>query len=574
MSRERFILNNNLRGINSNITNLNDNLQNLHSKLGNIDYEIDNISDKQEALDGRMNTLSGILNDFIEANKQNTELQLAETRQGNLKQDLQNKFGYYDEIRRMVLGILQGVDSGVVSHETLKNASETLLIKTPDYWIAPALVAIVAWIRNDKEDTEKALKEALRRDDYKTTLFFMLIMRRLERHDACYQWMQRYLQHQDPYNLEREFVTILEAAATGSFPPTSRQLMMSTVNGWIDQLSQEDQYFNEQKAEWLKFFQNKGSLSSNKYPLLEKYCTNWSELTSSMRKVRLHEFLDDYFKNIFNSGNDAKSSKDQLDDILTLLINNFDDEELELKKEIEHNQKIIRDNGKKKSSASSYSSQNKAFQAKTDFLQMLTNAATNPELLGLSKATQTLAVAFSKPWIIEAHDTYTAEYRMNFPANADLDIEGFKTSSSNGSDETEQLKAHDEHWDKKLKEEVKKSSSGNGCMIMLPIPFIVLAIFIFKNGAHVLSYVFFAICFAFLLFTFLGSTLNKNDVKKKNKESRKNSQEVLRGCLAELVDFRKEYSLEDAKAEEIRSMLQSISAENFAGKSRDVRTIL
>lgn len=571
MSRERFILNNKLRGIDNNLDNLNDNLQNLHFKLGNINSEIGSIGDKQEVLDDRMNSLSTSLQDFIETDAKNNQLQLAETRQGNLNQDLHNKFGYYAEIRRMVLGILQAVDSGIVSHETLQNATETLMIKTPDYWIAPALVAIVAWIRDDKEDTEKALKEALRRDDYKTTLFFMLIMRRLGRNDACHQWMQRYLMHQDPNNLNREFVTVLEAAATGLFPPVSRQLMLSTVNKWVIQLTQSDQYINEQKNEWLKFFQDKGDLSSKQYPLLQKHCTNWAELTASMKKARLHQFLNNYFKNILNSNIDeSKSSKDQLDEILSLLISNFDDEELELKEKVRQNQHIIDQKGDIKSS-----SQNNKVEKKTNFLRLLTSSALNPELAGVSKSTQALAIAISQPWIIEAHDSYTAEYRMNYITNAELDINGFCTSTSDGSDETEQLKSHNEHWGWILSGEMKKNGIP-GCAIAISVFFYVIAtlIYIYRPKFHTTSYVIFTISTLFLGVIYWGGSINKSNAKKKNNDARAKSQEVLRGCLAELADFRAEYNMEDTKAEEIRSMLQSISVEEFLGNSRDTKAML
>lgn len=575
MSQDDFLLNNNIRGINHNLDQLNNNVNTLHSRLGNINSEIGDINDKQEVLDGKMSTLSGIIDDFIKVDNEKKELQLAETRQGNLKQDLHHKFGYYAEIRRMVLGVLQAVDSGIVSNDVLQNAVETLMVKTPDYWLAPALVALVAWVRDDQEDTEKALNEALRRDDYKTTLFFMLLMRRLGRNEACHQWVQRYLLHQDPYHLDREFVMVLEAAATGSFPPASRELILSTVAQWTDQLTQTDQYINQQKNEWLRFFQSKGELSDQQYPLLEKYCTNWEALKASMRKVRLHQFLLPYFKNILNSPVDySKTSKNQLDEILSLLITNFDDEELELQKQIKLNQQIVNKKGDKNSADSSYASQEKAFDETTDFLQMLTNAAFVPELTGASHATQSLAVAISNPWISEAHDTYTAEYRMN-TMDAELDIEKHKTSSSDGSDETEQLKKHNEYWDGLLNEALKNEGYA-GCAIITALFFYGLAglIYKYRPGFETTSYVMLGIGTFIILILYWSANYNKEKARNKNKEDRIKSQEVLRGCLAELVDFKAEYNKEDAKAEEVRALLRSVSAEELLGNSRDTKAML
>lgn len=570
MSQEDSLLNDNLKGINKNINHLNNNLNSFNSQLGNINSEIGNINNQQQALDGRMNAMSGIIDDFIKTDKEKRELQLAENMQESLKQDLSNKFGYYEEIRRTVLGILQAVDSGIVRHEIMQDAAESLMIKTPNYWLAPAMVAIVAWVRDDREDTERALNEALRRDDYKTTLFFMLLMRRLGRDEACHQWVQRYLMHQDPYHLDREFVMILEAAATGSFPQPSRELIISTVDGWLNLLTQTDQYINEQKNEWLKFFQNKGRLDNKEYPFLEKHCTNWADLKSSMKKVKLHQFLISYIKNILNTPVDeSKTSKNQLDEILSLLITNFDDEEFELQKKIKLNQLIIDQKKDKRSGKPDYSAQQKAFEEKTNFLQMLTNVAFIPELAGGTHATQPLAVAISSPWIVEAHESYTAEYRINAVTTANLAIENYKISSDS-TDEAEQLKAHGEHWDKTFKDEVKNASSGNGCIVAITIPIYAFGLFCYLTDpkAKFLAYLIFSVCTGFLALMYWAGSSKKAEVKKKVNESRIKSDEALRGCLEELKNFKAEYDMEDAKATEVKTMLQSIRAEEFLANSR------
>ncbi|WP_106917706.1 hypothetical protein [Chryseobacterium aurantiacum] len=569
MSQEDSLLNNNLKGINNNINHLNNNLNSFNSQLGNINSEIGNINNQQQALDGRMNAMSGIIDDFIKTDKEKRELQVAENMQESLKQDLSNKFGYYEEIRRTVLGILQAVDSGIVRHEIMQDAAESLMIKTPNYWLAPAMVAIVAWVRDDREDTERALNEALRRDDYKTTLFFMLLMRRLGRDEACHQWVQRYLMHQDPYRLDREFVMVLEAAATGSFPTPSRELIISTVDGWLNLLTQTDQYINEQKNEWLKFFQSKGRLDNKEYPFLEKYCTNWADLKSSMKKAKLHQFLISYFKNILNTPIDySKTSKNQLDEILSLLITNFDDEEFELQKKIKLNQQLIDKKKDRRSVKLDYALE-KAFEDKTNFLQMLTNVAFIPELAGGTHATQPLAVAISSPWIVEAHEAYTADYRMNAVTTANLAIENYKISSDS-TDETEQMKAHGEHWDKILKDEVKKASSGNGCIVAITIPIYAFGLFCYLTDpkAEFLGYLIFSVCTGFLALMYWAGSSKKAEVRKKVNESRIKSDEALRGCLTELKSFKAEYDMEDAKTSEVKAMLQSIQAEEFLANSR------
>ncbi|WP_290712017.1 hypothetical protein, partial [Flavihumibacter sp. CACIAM 22H1] len=239
------------------LTIINNALRSISSDMRGVHSELGSLNTKQDLLEDELTKLADAFADFVEADLKHKALQLAETRQGNLKQDLQIKFGYYAEVRRMATGILQSVDTGIVSDASLRFTTEEVMIKAPGYWLAPALVALASWVRNDKENNVKALTESLRRDDYKTTLFFMLVMRRLARNDASLKWLERYFLHQNPHNLDREFVVILEAVTTGVFPPASRQLMMSHVKDWLHQLTQADNYINEQKAQWVKFFETK-----------------------------------------------------------------------------------------------------------------------------------------------------------------------------------------------------------------------------------------------------------------------------------------------------------------------------
>jgi hypothetical protein len=117
----------------------------------------------------------------------------------------------------------------------------------------------------------------------------MLVMRRLARNEASMKWLERYFIHQDPKSLDREFVVVLEAVATGIFLPAARQLMMRNVKSWLNQLTQSDVLINNQKFRWVKFFEELKPLSSDvndKYPLLKKFSPNWKDLKNLWRKPK------------------------------------------------------------------------------------------------------------------------------------------------------------------------------------------------------------------------------------------------------------------------------------------------
>lgn len=554
------------------LSRINSALSSLKTDMREVNIELGGLNTKHDHLKNDLLQLALSFSDFVESDIKHKSLQLAETRQGNLKQDLQIRFGYYAEVRRMATGILQGVDSGIISDDTLRHTTEEVMIKAPNYWLAPALVVVATWIRNDKNTTEKALTESLKRDDYKTTLFFMLIMRRLGRNEACLQWMNRYFLHQNPHNLDREFIIILEAITTGVFQPASHQLMIANVKSWIQQLTQTDNYIDKQKVQWTHFFETKGSLSSKKYPLLEEFATNWDNLKSSVTHARSHHALDIHFKNIFENTTDySKAARIQLDEILSLLVTNFDDEELPLQNEVRLNQLIIQKDGDKKAAQALMNEEKHIFDEKVDFLQMLTNAAFDPELSGATKVTQALAVSISQPWIVEAHDTFTAKYRNEIEENVELIIDGFKTFTPDGSDETAQLQKHDKYWTDFLDNELKKLTS--------PLAVIVLGLIIAAISLIIFRLEVIGIIGALIGVLIIGNAIISHKKAKKKTietvtERKTKSKEVLRGCIAETVDYRKEFAHEDAKAEVLRRTLISITPEDFSSTSRDTRTIL
>jgi len=547
---------------------INSALRSISSEMGGVHSELGTLNFKQDQLESELVKLADAFADFVEADLKHKALALAETRQGNLKQDLQIKFGYYAEVRRMATGILQGVDTGVVSDDTLKFTTEEVMIKAPGYWLAPALVALAAWVRSDKSTNEKALNEALKRDDYKTTLFFMLVMRRLTRNEASLKWLERYFMHQNPHNLDREFIIILEAVTTGVFPPASRQLMMTNVKNWLDQLTQGDTFINEQKSQWVKFFEALGPLSDGKYPLLEKFSPNWNTLEISLKEAKTHDVLNSHFKGIISSSADfSKGVKVQLDEILSLLVTNFDDEELPLQEQVRFNQLIIQMDGDKAAAQAVMDAEKHIFDEQVDFLQLLTNASFNPELSGATKVTQALAVSISQPWIVEAHDTFTAQSRNKIPQTVELAIDDFKTSTKDGSDENELVKKQETFYQNVLEIELGKLSFPYAGVI---IGALVCLLGFWAFSLHVI---------AGIVGLGIGGVLIWNNIKNFNTakenitdnvaERKRKAKEVLRGCVAETVDYRKEHTTEDANAEVLRQLLNSITPEDFSSISKE-----
>jgi hypothetical protein len=545
---------------------VNKNLEVINNNVGIVDQKVEAVAARQDAVEVTLNALMEEFREFVARDARQKNLQLAETRLGNLRQELQIKYGYYGEIRRMAPGILQAVDTGVVDKETIKFLTEEVMIKAPGYWLGAALVTLASWLRDDKATCDKALREALRRDDYKTTLFFMLVSRRLARDDATLAWLRRYFMHQDPQALDREFITILEGIATGVFQPAARLTMMEHVGSWVQQLTQGERFVNEQKALWLKHFEaSKPAMEENKYPLLKKYAENWNELANALQLAKTYQILQDKFNAILSSSADlSETVKAKLDGILTQLVSSFDDEELPLRKEIRLNELIIEKNGDKDAAQAVMAAEEKVFEEKVDLLQMLSNAAFNPQAAGVSKATQALAVSISQPWILEAFGSFTAKARSGIPSEVRLSIDGFRTSTKDGSDEKELLSRQDKFYQTALEEALRSIPFPVGTVAIGAL--VVIGGFLIKPLLGVIIFLIAAILVMNSIKSYKGKQEAARDIIRERQEE---AIKVLRGCLAEVVDYRNELLSEDKNAEDVWHLLTSITPQDFSSVSRD-----
>jgi len=563
------VINSNVAKINSNVVDIGEGLVKVNANVLVVSGGVEDLNQRQGILETDLQKLATAFADFVEADLKHKALALAETRIGNLRQELQIRFGFYAEIRRMATGILQSVDTGIVSDATLRTATEEVAIKAPGYWLAPALVAIASWIRDDRDTCAKAIRECLKRDDYKSTLFFMLVMRRLSRKEASLGWLERYFMHQNPYKLDREFIVVLEAITTGAFPPASRQLMMGQCKKWLDQLTGSEGFVEEQRSQWVAFFEASGPQPDDRYPQLKKFATNWALLEASLRAARTHAVLHAFFDGILTSSADlSKEVKVQLDEILSLLVSNFDDEELPWHEKVRLNELIIQLNGDEKSAQAMIATEKHVFQQNVDFLQLLTNAAFNPELAGATKTTQALAVSISQPWIVEAYDSFTAQCRSKTPQAVEMDVDGFKSSTKDGSDEKTLLAKQDVFYSQLLRSELAKLS--------FPFPMVAIGGLIGLIGLWGLFSKFPIIAVLLVIGGIMGGVAIHNNQKAKAKvtdqvsQRKKAARGVLRACIAEAVDYRREHGAEDMKAESVRHLLTSITAEDFSSHSKDV----
>ncbi|MEI0488197.1 hypothetical protein [Brachyspira pulli] len=563
MSDDRLISRANLAHIETNLSAIAQRMHQLSSAVSSIDRKVSDVDSKVDNFYSEFVELRDEFDEFVAESKRIAALADAKQSIVILKQEIEENFGYYDEVRRHTVGILNANDIGIVRKETMSNATEELMMKAPRYWLAPALIALSAWIADDRELAEKALKEAIRRDDEKTSLLFCLISRRAGKFNGALTWLDRYFSMQDPSKMERRIIVVLDAFASGLFGPDANGLCSEKISIWIEELSNKSGFIENQRDQWSKALLDKiAFIDDSGFPLLVKYSPTWPKMKEVLTWANTHEYVYDYFYNIFNAEvKNVTMITEKVDEILDNLVNNYDNEELPKRALLRKNEIIVEENGNVGRANIRYDAEFQAYEEYSDFSEHLTNIALFPESSGALVATQKLAVSLSKDWIIDAYSDLTTKSRSEVPIDIEINIDDWKGTTRDGSNEDELVQSFDAHVGKKRENALSKVK-WVGKAVVTGIIGLICA-FVLKSFNPIVVVACLAVT-AYLVYK------AKNDYTKKIESLNKKFDDYLeqslinlRGILAEIVDYRRLYTEKDSNYNKVVSFLSSISSSSL-----------
>ena len=132
------------------VTGIEQNLYDVANSLGTMAQTVNNVTgyvslvnDKVGNVSKEVSTLSEKLEKFMQNIEGNTVVTNAKQSIMLSNQELEKKYSHYSDVRRHITGILESIDMGIIKKDTLLRVSEEIIIKTPNYWLAKALFALV-----------------------------------------------------------------------------------------------------------------------------------------------------------------------------------------------------------------------------------------------------------------------------------------------------------------------------------------------------------------------------------------------------------------------------------------------
>ncbi len=378
----------------------------VHASVGQVQSEV--VTTQAELLQLRQR-----FEEYVTYAERTANVQRAETKLSGLKDDLEREFGHHSVVRRTSIGILQAFDVGNVSNRTVSQVSEELMIQTPRYWLAPAIVALAAWSRGDEEMTKVSLAEAFRRDTRKTALFFALVLRRQARLDASVRWLRQYLLGMDPMLLTREFVVVLECINLGAFGPQGEALAAEKLSEWNEQLRRDPEIVDKQVEAWRAFIGTQCQrLDDDQFPVLRRTSPQWPTLQYLLEMASALPVTIEWFEAVRDRiDHRSAAAHDVLDSILENLVTEFDQDELPLRRKILYNESVIDENGDLDRAQSRADALQSALDENTDVVSLQTNAAIQPDVAGVGAGTQRAAISVSRDEAVAGVGRFTFGYR-------------------------------------------------------------------------------------------------------------------------------------------------------------------
>ncbi|WP_454945140.1 hypothetical protein [Fusobacterium hwasookii] len=543
----------------------------LSNLAGSIDYvnnRVDQVDDNVKIVYNEVEKLANEFREYVEMQSLANRKAEAKMNLSAIRDKLKDNFGHYDVVRRTATGILQANDLAIVKSSMLSHVTEKQMIETPNYWLTPCLVALSAWINDDKALAERALAEGIRRNDEKTSLFFGLICRRIGRESSSLKWFARYLEAQDEEKLDRKAVIVLDAFASGLLGNDTENFVYQQIQEWMSNLEAKPGFTEKQLDNWKNAINSKRvPLQKGLYPYLEKYSNTWDNLKDVLEGANLNNDLYEYFKKVFEQKEETKKLKVELDKILDSLVTEFDEEELPLKREEQFEELVVKYNGSESRANAQMALEKSVYDDYRDFMQLLTDASMNPEESKSSVATQKFATALSRNNIVTAFNDVVAQNRMNVPYEIEINVDTFNDKTQDGEDEEEILDRFEKLVEQEKQTELSKVKLSIFEQFCLYGGGVILLYGIIKSFADK-SFALITIILGIGLIAYHITAKQKikkliDKINNAYAQKLESGKQIIRATIAEIVDFRVEFSERDVESKKVLDFFEQIKPEEY-----------
>lgn len=548
--------------------------QNLQVELETLIQNINILADNAKHMDGEVNNSMEYLRKKIEdVDISTTELFEAiddltksyftfknlSTASKNVTQftdEYFTKFKFFNELRRITLGYVIGLDAHICKEETMRKKVETVYLQNTEYWLAYAIMAVMLWKNDEEEAAKRALSKALSMDCYSSSLFFLLINLRFTRVDAAKKWYLSYLDRVNMDSLGKEWRYLFQAYLSGVFGVDKEfnSLVHKYLTGMLEQMeSMHPDYGKKVADKTLDYSRSYIHITENEYETLRRNSPEYGEIKGLLSSAEKNTVLAIYFKKIFEADQENEENMFQrIENILYDLINAYDKDELKVIKNKRYNEMIIKAKGDLGMAQQYYNVEFPNEQDTQSLDELLYNWAFDEDASQVDVTIKKFALTYLKKWIVKGFAAYAEDYRKKEKEKYRISIDGWEKECDENS--FDQAKTElENHYNKNRFFDTVKDKFVMIFMGMAVASIIILIITAFAfNKVSLVIGILLGLLSGFLLWRRIS------DIQAILRAKRENGCNLLRKALEEMKAWRELYKTEDQKNEALIHIFDSI----------------
>lgn len=337
------------------------------------------------------------------------------------------RFSYYNQLRRITLGYVIGLDSNFVSKESMRKIVEKAYLQNSEYWLAYATMAIMLWASNEKEAAYRALDKAMFIEPQKASLYFMLINLRFSRNETAQNWFINYMERVNPSDLGEEWQYLLQAYLAGAFGEDDG--FQAEVGKYFKKMIVQSEATT---ADFSKRFVDRSyryadtflHQTKEHFAYLKGACSDYEMLIQTLSSAEKNTRLAKYYDALLNEEDErGEDIFQRIENVLYSLVNDYDDAELEVVKKIKMNEHIISAQGNQAAAQKKYDEE---FGKKADknFADLLSEWAFVEDSKLTPLSVRRFAISCMKKWIYKGYEKHAEAYRTKVKDAYTFNVDG------------------------------------------------------------------------------------------------------------------------------------------------------
>ncbi len=255
------------------------------------------------------------------------------------------EFANYRNIRKIVQGMLDNMNLGMVDMSVITRAVEINHLQLPDYWLTCALLSIVAWYNDDEAMARRCVERAVKLSRKDSIIFYMLFNMRMQRRQAALKWLRCYEEDDFKGADSGTFLLLFSLMCQCISMDVDEELRKEVeIFVWrvFQLVTQMDPMASAKASQTIVGYLNIMGTDAplNSYPTMAKHLKDAAELSCVLGKAKNNTNIVDFFQHIVSFTHEHKNRI--LENYIEELVATPNDAEIEVFKTIEYNERIIR----------------------------------------------------------------------------------------------------------------------------------------------------------------------------------------------------------------------------------------